>query len=124
MKKLSLIILWGLLCGMVGCGSNTSTDGDGGTGSSCTETLTTKSEIRALIQSYDTDPPPADAITALQAGCDASTADMDAFTEAFLCSIEATTSFNTDSDIQDDIDNLEHMDSSDISGSCAEINVL
>lgn len=91
---------------------------------SCVETYTEKEDIRSLIQSYDMDPLPNEAVTALKAGCAASSTDLEIFMTDFLCAIEASTSFKNDSDIQEDVDNLEHMDTSDLENSCVEIEAL
>jgi hypothetical protein len=98
--------------------------GTGGAGIQCAFTVITKEATQSLIQSYDTDPLPSAAITALKAGCTASTSVLATLMEAFLCSISADPSLASDSDVQNDIDNLEHMDTSDLSGSCTVIDAL
>ncbi|MBI2066711.1 MAG: hypothetical protein HYT77_01685 [Deltaproteobacteria bacterium] len=44
--------------------------------------------------------------------------------EGFLCQIEADISLASDAEVQGDVDNLEHVDLSDLTGSCTEINLL
>jgi hypothetical protein len=97
---------------------------EGTTEAACVENYTEKAAIRSLIQSFDVEPQPSAAKEALKSGCAASNMNLESFMTKFLCEIEASTSFNDDSDVQEDVDNLEYMDTSDLEGSCTDIEAL
>lgn len=94
--------------------------------------LTDKASVRNKIQSYDTDSMPTEAVEAIKAGCDAfltrdvcgcpacsCPSDVEVFTDGFLGAIGVDDpALASDSDIQEDIDNLEGVDTSDLEGSC------
>ncbi|MDO8644752.1 MAG: hypothetical protein Q7S00_07315 [bacterium] len=110
------------------------------TSSVCAETLTTKDEIRALIQSFDyidyfnedgsffyreygvIKP---EATAAIKAGCNASRYhnNLEMFMDGFLCEIGAKLSFYKDPDIQTDVHNLEGVDLSSLQASCAALGI-
>lgn len=120
MKQLQLIsVAICLLAVAAACGSDTTANGSSDEGQgTCTETYSTKEEVQARIQELDTTPLAQATIDAFEAGCAASKTDAAEFMEAFLCSIEASASFASDADVQNDVDNLECIDIDNLQHSC------
>lgn len=111
--------------GLSGCGGSTEdVGGNADGGNACNITITEKAEAQALIQSFDVAPQPEEAINALKTGCAASVTDLKTFMEGFLCALGIDSSFATDTDIQNDVDNLANMDTSNLPESCASISSL
>ena len=82
--------------------------------------VTTAADAVEALQALDVDPTPAAVTNAIEAGCAASTSDTDVFVSAVLCDLGIDPDLASDANVQEAVDNLGGVDTSDIPARCED----